>query len=601
MRTRTRLLTLTAVVGGLITVGAWAAGLFSRQSPPPPEPFVDNRWFQNVAEQVGVTFRHFDPATPQRTIAETIGSGVGWLDYDTDGWLDLVCIQQGRLRPEESPSPTPTHRLYRNRGDGTFSDVTDAVGLNRSGFGMGCAVGDYDNDGFDDLAIGYFGRVELLHNVADPVAPGGRRFTDVSAAAMLARTNPHWASSLAWGDLDRDGFLDLYVCNYSEIDPEHYPSCTEPSTGRTWVCPPATFPSVTHRLYRNQRDGTFADVSVDCGVAAAPPAPGLAVTILDLDSDGRSEVYTANDMAPAYLFHNRTRTGASLQLVETAGLAGCALGPNGVLMSGMSAEAADVDGSGRPSLFVSNFQFQPDVLFHNLGGLRFRDASASSRLGQATRDRLGFGSVFLDGDLDGFADLAIANGHVQPDSGEIYGVPYPQAAQFFVGDGTGRFHDASDAAGADFVAFRVGRGLARCDYDNDGRHDLALTSVGGPIAVLRNVRETANSWVGLELVGDGVRSNRSAVGAVVEIEAGGHTYTHFIAGGGSYLSASDRRLTVGLGREVARVDRVAVRWPSGRLQEYRGLPTGQYWRLTEGADSPEMRPRPAVTIRPTGP
>jgi hypothetical protein len=303
--------------------------------------------------------------------------------------------------------------------------------------------------------------------------------------------------------------------------------------------------------------------------------------IADLDGDGRPEVYTANDMFAAYLFHNRTPPGGPITLVERAELSGCGLGPNGAWMSGMCAEAADVDGTGRPALFVTNFQDQPNVLFLNKGGLRFAEASGPSGLGGPSRSKLGFGAVFLDADLDTHLDLAVANGHVFRTAPELFNVPYAQETQLFLGDGRGKFRDATKTAGPDFAAPRVGRGLARADFDNDGRPDVCLSAVGGPVALFWNVTDTANGWIGLDVVGDGKASNRNAIGATVTIESGGQTRTHFVVGGGSYLSASDRRLNVGLGA-AAQADRVSVRWPSGKTQEYRGLAGGRYWRLREG-------------------
>jgi hypothetical protein len=584
MTTRTR---MGLLVAGVIAVGlaAWAvAPRGPRPGQPGEEPEAGAVRFEDVAARAGVAFRHFDPATPQHLIAETMGCGVAWIDYDADGWPDLFCVQAGPL-PPAAPDPTKTHKLYRNNRDGTFTDVTDAVGLNKATFGTGCAVGDYDNDGFDDLVVTSLGGVSLFRNVPDPAAPGGRRFADVTDAAKLTGTNPHYATSCAWGDLDGDGFLDLYVCNYVEIDPSHPQVCRSPG-GVAQSCPPTSYPVVAHRLYRNRGDGTFEDVTAAAGVARAKPAAGLAVVIVDLDGDGRPDIYVANDLFAAQLFHNQTPRGGPITLVERGALSGCGLGATGDRMSGMCAEAGDVYGSGRPALFVTNFQFQPNALFRNLGGLRFEEAGAAAGLAGPSRSRLGFGACFLDADLDGHLDLAVANGHVYRSAQVIERAPYAQEAQLFLGDGLGKFRDASRTAGPDFLTPRVGRGLARCDFDNDGRPDLCLSAVGSPVALLRNVTETGNGWIGLDLTGDGKTSNRSAIGAVVTVESGGQRRTHFVGGGGSYLSASDRRLTVGLGA-ASGADRVVVRWPSGREQEFRGLAGGRYWRLRDGRPDAE--------------
>ncbi len=585
-RTRVGLLVVVAVAAGAL--GAWALGFFrgTQNGPPVEEPLPPGTVrFEDVAARAGVTFRHFDPATPQHLITETMGCGIAWIDYDVDGWPDLFCVQAGPLPP--AADPTKTHKLYRNNRDGTFADVTDAVGLNRSGFGVGCAVGDYDNDGFDDLLVTALGGVALFHNEPDPAAPGGRRFADVTAGARLAGTNPHYGTSCAWGDLDGDRFLDLFVCNYVEIDPANPMVCRDPEKGHHHSCPPTAYPVVSARVYRNTGNGTFEDVTAASGIAGAKPGAGLAVVIVDLDGDGRPDVYVANDLFAAHLFHNQTPPGGPIKLVERAALTGCGLGPGGERMSGMCAEAGDVDGSGRPALFVTNFQSEPNVLFRNRGGLRFEEAGGAAGLAAPSRSRLGFGACFLDADLDGHLDLAVANGHVYRSSQPLQNVPYAQEAQLFLGDGRGTFRDASRTAGADFLAPRVGRGMARGDFDNDGRPDLCMSAVGGPVALFRNATETANGWIGLNLIGGG-KSNRSAIGAVVTVESGGPGRTHFVVGGGSYLSASDRRLTVGLGA-ATRADRVVVRWPSGQTQEFRGLAGGRYYQLREGR--PEAVPR----------
>lgn len=572
---------VAAALVALLGAGGWLTlGRLTTTGPsdPPPVPTPGVPWFVDVAEAAGAAFRHFDSATPRHYIQETMGSGVAWIDYDADGWPDLFCVQDGPVRPGHGP--VPTHKLYRNNRDGTFADVTEAIGLNRSGYGMGAAVGDYDNDGFDDLLVTYLGRVELYHN--EPDGKGGRWFADVTARSGLK--DPHWATSAAWGDIDGDGRLDLYVCNYVEVDLDHYPPCNDARSGEAMSCPPSHFAGTTHRLFRNNGDGTFADVTESSGVAAVSPSPGLAVAMVDLDGDGRLDVFVANDMRPAFLFHNRG--GGKFE--ERAMLAGCALGLDGSLVAGMCVAVADADGSGRPSLFVTNFEKKPNVLYLNRGGLRFHDAGMPSGLGGPSIPRLGFGAEFLDADLDGRIDLAVANGHIHRAARKVLGVSYGQTAQLFLGDGGGKFRDVSALGGAYFREERVGRGLAVADFDNDGKPDVAAVHNGGPLALLHNRTETANGWLRLELVGDGVKSNRSAIGARVEVEASGSRQVRFVVGGGSYLSAGDRRVLVGLGR-AEKADRVAVVWPSGRRQEFRDLPRRRGYRLVEGEGPVEVR------------
>jgi enediyne biosynthesis protein E4 len=547
--------------------------LTEEEGPEPGKP-----WFVDVTAAAGIDFVHFDPATDSHYIQETIGSGLGWIDFDNDGWPDLFCVQDGPVRPRPG-APRPTNRLYRNNGDGTFTDVTERAGLARAGFGQGCAVGDYDNDGFDDLVVTYLGEIVLYHN------NGNGTFTDVTATSGLR--NPHWGTSCAWGDVDGDGFLDVYVCNYVEVDLDRYPVCE--IDGKKFVCPPTSFPAVSHRLFRNNGNGTFTDVSAAWGITAAPPAPGLGVVMADLDGDGRLDVYVANDFRPQYLFHNQGG-----RFVEKAMFSGCALGPNGAPISGMGVEAGDIDGSGRPSLFVTNFHNQPSVLFRNDGGLIFREVGTQAGLGFPHIDRLGFGTVFLDADLDGALDIAVANGHIHRRAEEVYRAPYAQRATLWAGDGRGRFRDLSDRAGEYFRQPRVGRGLAWADFDNDGRPDLAFSHCGGPVVLLHNRTQTENGWLGLELVGDGRRSNRNAIGARVELECDGGRQVRFVNGGGSYLSASERRLLIGLG-PADRARQVKVRWPSGREQVFADVPGRRWWRLTEGAE----RPEPVVRREPT--
>jgi hypothetical protein len=533
-----------------------------------------------VSQAAGIDFLHFDSATPTHYIQETMGSGLAWLDYDGDGLVDLFLVQDGPVRPD-AQAAQPTCRLYRNNGDGTFRDVTQAVGLaGRAGYGMGCAVGDYDNDGWPDLVVTYLGGIALYHN--EPDGQGGRRFREVTQAAGLAGAQG-WCTSCAFGDVDGDGFPDLYVCRYVVLDLDHYPPCTDEHTGLNASCPPTQFPHQTHLLFHNNGNGTFTDVSESSGVANAPPAPGLAVVMVDLDGDGLLDIYVANDMKPAYLFHNQ----GGGRFVEKALLQGCGMGPSGTGVSGMCAEAGDIDNTGRPSLFVTNFYNRPNVLYRNLGNLFFQEWSNPSGLGPPSVNRLAFGAVFFDPDLDGNLDLAVANGHIHRYAQEIYGVPFGQEAQLFLGDGTGHFRDVSYEAGPYFRQPRVGRGMAWADYDNDGFPALVVNHNGGKAALLRNQTQSGNAWLRLNLVGDGKKSSRDAVGARVEVHAGGQKRVRWITGGGSYLSASDQRLLVGLGT-AGQAERVLVTWPSGRKQEFHDLAARHSYRLIEGRSEPEL-------------
>jgi hypothetical protein len=547
----------------------------------PLRPTPGKPWFVDVTVSAGIDFQHFDSATAMHYIPEVMGSGVAWIDYDGDGWLDLFCVQVGPVLTDGSGKSLPTHKLYRNNGNGTFTDVTDQVGLDKSGYGMGVAVGDYDNDGFDDLLITYLDHVSLFHN--EPDGKGGRRFVDVTAASGIV--NPHWGTSCGWADIDGDGLLDLYICNYVEINLKNYKTCENTDVKQIYVCPPTVFPTTSHKLYRNLGGGKFADISESSGIAGVKPAGGLGVSLVDLDGDGKIDIYVANDMRPAYVFHNQ----GNATFKDVGPMSGASLMPNGRFMAGMGVAVGDIDGSGRPSVLVANFQDEPTMVFLNRGKMLFREWNVQSGLGPATLKTLGFGIELFDADLDGTLDVAIANGHVVRNAPAIFKSPFEQPAQMFLGDGKGHFTEASETSGPYFREKRVGRGLAVGDFDNDGRPDIVIANNGGPVKLLRNATETDNHWLRLELIGDGKKSNRNAIGARVEFEVGGRKLVRWVTGGGSYLSAGDRRVLVGLGKNE-HADKVTVTWPSGRTQEFSRLIGNASWRLTEGLEKAEKRP-----------
>lgn len=542
----------------------------------PLKPTPGKPWFVDVTDRSGVNFIHYDCSTPTQYIFENMGGGVALFDYDNDGWLDLLCIQDGPVRPDKS-KPQPTHKLFRNNRDGTFTDVTKQVGLDLSGMGMGCAVGDYDNDGFDDLVITYLNGVKLFHN--EPDGKGGRRFVDVTPASKIV--DNHWATSCAWGDIDGDGFLDLYVCNYVEIDLNNYKPCISPETHTPYNCPPTVFPYTAHKLFRNNGDGTFTDVSESSGIASPKPGAGLAVVFADLDGDGKVDIYVANDMENAFLFKN---LGGG-RFEELGPKTGTALMPNGRRMAGMGIAVGDIDGSGRPSLLVTNYQDEPTMVFVNRGKMSFQDWSQKSGIGPASLKVLSFGIDMLDTDLDGNLDVVQANGHVIVNDG-ARNAPYKQQVQLLVGDGRGTFAEVTELAGPFFREKHLGRGVAVGDFDNDGRPDIVIGLNGESVKLLHNETDTNNHWLRLDLVGDGKKSNRNAIGAKVEIEAGGRKLVRWVHGGGSYLSASDRRILVGLAA-ADRAERVVVTWPSGVKQEFGDLAANSAWRLTENKPQAE--------------
>ena len=556
------------------------------------EPTPGIPWFRDVTRESGIDFQHFDPRTPHHYIHETMGSGLGWIDYDDDGWLDLFCVQDGPVLPERHEGELPTNKLYRNLGGGRFEDATENAGLDRAGFHMGCAVGDYDNDGFDDLAVTYVGGVVLYRN--ESAAGGGRRFRDATAQAGLV--NPHYGASCAWGDVDNDGLLDLYVSNYVEFTLETHPRCEHKSGNRFVVrqCAPTAFKAPPHKLWRNNGDGTFSDISAALEIPESKRAYGLGVLVGDLDLDGRVDIYVANDMCPAYLFHNR----GSGKFLETAEFHGCAYTSEGATLAGMGVDAGDLDGSGRPSLVVTNFQDMPNILFRNLGALVFHDDSYVSGLAHSSYERLGFGVTIFDADNDGFQDIAVANGHVQRFAQELHMVPFAQRDQLYLAGPGGRLQDVSGKAGPYFRQSHVGRGIIRGDFDNDGLVDLAVSNNGGPAVLLRNETRSANNWVALDLEGDGEKSNRNAVGARVEVKANGRSRAFYVVGGGSYLSASSRRLQVGLGDWDKPVTAL-VTWPSGQRQVFDNLLGRNRWRLKEGSAAAERLAAVVPETRPS--
>ena len=510
--------------------------------------------FDDVARSSGISFEHFDPVTEKQYISETIGSGAGWIDMDGDGYLDLVLLNSAAMPGATAPATPPLNQFYRNTRDGKFEDVSKSVWDCPPGFGQGCAVGDFDNDGFDDLYISYYmGANRLYRNQGDGT------FEEIAARA--GTDCPLWSTSCAWADLDGDGDLDLYVCNYLEMPLDTYPYCGDPRRGIRTVCSPVKFEAQPDVVYRNDGDGLFEDVSEAWGFRPET-GRGLGVVIADLDDDGLPDVYVANDRSPNHLFRN---LGGG-QFREQGLLSGSALSADGKALAGMGVDAGDVDGDGRLDLFVTNFFHEPNTLYRNDGGLMFREISTRSGLGRPSFSKLGFGCCLFDADNDGNLDVFVANGHVDRNP-ELRGFPEPyrQQAQLFLGNGKGRFAEVTDpAAGAYFGERHVGRAAAVADYDNDGDLDIVVNHNGEPAALLRNNSSGLGHWLRLELVGS--VSNRNCIGSRIRYVAGGRTYTCEMMGGRSYLSAHDRRAILGFG-SGPRLERLEIRWPNGKIEQ----------------------------------
>ncbi len=534
--------------------------------------------FRDVAAEAGLTAPHFNAADGTFRLVETMGSGVGLIDYDGDGWLDIF-VAQGCPLPPDPAQRRHTARLYRNNRDGTFADVTEAAGVGFNGYGEGVAVGDYDGDGRDDLYVSAFGAGALYWNNGDGT------FSDRTAEAGVGGSG--WGTSCAFADLDGDGDLDLYVAHYlaDTVDEQGRPtvSCNA-LPGALGYCPPAAFRPEPDALYRNNGDGTFRDVSREAGITTQA-GNGLGLAIADWDDDGRLDVFVANDQTPNALFRNL----GGLRFEEVAEPWGLAYNESGALRAGMGVAVGDYDEDGRVDLLVTNFYEEGSTLYRNAAPGRFVVETSQARLTAPSRSRLGFGTGFLDADNDGRLDLFVANGHVN-DVRPI-GIPYAMAPQLFLGAGRGRFADVSSKAGPYFRSEWLGRGAAFGDLDNDGDTDVVVTHIGRPPALLLNETEPRGSFLRLTLRGDG--PGRDATGARVTVEAGGRSLVRVVAGGTSYLSASDRRVLVGLGT-ADKVDRLTVRWPDGKTQSWSRLRAGQSLVIVEGGEPLPSAEAPAA-------
>src|SRR5438270_1130303 len=482
--------------------------------------------FVDVAPASGIRFKHDNAASPEKYLIETMGGGCGWIDYDQNGLLDLYLVNSAATSAYKPANPLRA-ALYRNNGDGTFTDVTLKAGVGAEGlFGMGIAVGDYDNDGFPDLFVCGYGRSILYHNNGDGT------FTDVTARAGVENKD-RWASSAAWFDYDNDGRLDLIIANYVDWSPQNNVYCGDRGPGLRSYCHPDVYHGQPPTLYHNNGDGTFTDVSKASGVGLKP-GNGLGVVTFDYDNDGWQDIFIANDSMPNFLFRNK-RNGT---FDEIAYAAGVAVSGDGKAEAGMGVDAADLAGSGRMDLIVTHLDMQLARLYRNLEDKSFDDATFRSKLGYATYRMSGFGARFIDYDNDGLRDLFMANGHVL-DNIERYHADtrYAEPKLMFRNTGRGIFENVSDQLGADLLRPRVSRGAAAGDFDNDGDLDLLVSNNGQPAQLLRNDGGDANHWLEILLIG--TRSNRDGVGARVKLTAGDLLQYDQKKGGMSYQSAQD--------------------------------------------------------------
>ena len=520
------------------------------------------------AEARGLVFTFDNGRSEARQLPETMSGGLALLDYDGDGWLDVYVVQGGPFPPPEYPPFGD--RLFRNRGDGTFEDATEASGLSKfpGGYGHGVAVGDYDGDGRPDLFVTRWRRYALYRNLGDGT------FEDATESAGLDGDRD-WPTSAAFADLDGDGDLDLYVCHYLQWD-EHAPRiCPNPAGPGASYCDPRLFPAIGDRLYRND-DGRFVDVTESAGIVDED-GRGLGVVAADLDGDGRVDLFVTNDTTPDFFFRNE----GGLRFAEKGMEAGLAASASGGYLAGMGIACGDLDGDGRIDLAVTNFYGESTSLHHNHGEGLFSDRSDASGLALATHHVLGFGIAALDADNDGRLDLAQTNGHVND---YRPATPHAMPAQLFLGDERGRLRDVSQSAGAPWSVPRVGRGLVAGDLDNDGRLEVLILASGEPLVCLHQA-DSKGRYIRFDLVGS--ESNRDAVGARVTISIDARLQVAQRFGGGSYQSAGDPRIHFGVG-EAPRVDRAEITWPSGRQDVFKDLETNRSYRIVEA----DLNPRP---------
>jgi enediyne biosynthesis protein E4 len=536
--------------------------------------------FADVTASAGITFRHDNAASQEKYLIETMGAGCAWVDYNQDGLLDLYLVNSAATLAY-APSKPLSAALYRNNGDGTFRDVTAEAGVGAEGlFGMGAAVGDYDNDGFPDLLVLGYQRSILYHN------NGNGTFTDVSRRAGVDDLG-RWASSAAWFDYDNDGRVDLVIANYVDWSPKTNLYCGDRGPGMRSYCHPDDFHGESPTLYHNNGDGTFTDVSRHSGIAGKA-GNGLGIVTFDYDNDGWQDIFIANDHMPNYLFHNN-RDGT---FREVAYQAGVAVSGEGEFEAGMGVDAADTTGSGQFDLVVTHLDMQLARLYRNLGNGIFDDDTFRSKLSYSTFHMSGFGTRFMDYDDDGRQDIFMANGHVLDNIQRYHaGTQYAEPKLMFRNLGNGIFENVSERLGPDFQAARVSRGAAIADFDNDGDLDILVNNNGQSPQLLRNEGGNGNHWLELLLIG--TKSNRDGVGARVMVTAGNAILYEQRKGGMSYQSAQDPRLHFGLGQKN-KVDTIEIRWPSGTVTKLSNLSADQILAVKESAGI-VGRPFPKIT------
>src|SRR5277367_5968743 len=513
--------------------------------------------YTDVRKEAGITFLQDSTQTEEKYYLETMGTGVAWLDYDQDGLMDLFFVQSAATDAYK-PAHSLRSALYHNNGDGTFTDVTEKAGVGGAGhYGQGVAVGDYDNDGYPDLYVTGYGRAILYHNNHDGT------FTDVTARARVADEGK-WSTSAGWFDYDKDGWLDLVVTNYIEWTP-----------GYRSYCNPNDYHGQRTKLYHNNHDGTFTDVSDKSGVGI-PESKGMGVVLADFNNDGWPDIAIANDTWPNFLFlnnHDGTFKDVSL-------LSGIAASEDGRYEAGMGIDAADVDGDGLLDVYITHLDFELKRLYHNNGDETFTDDTYKSGIGNKAVLLSGVAAKFLDYDNDGWMDIVQLNGAML-DNVNLYHdeISYKEPLLMFRNTGKGHFEKTSDLLGVDFMRPVAGRGLATADYDNDGDIDIAINARGEAPELLRNDGGNANHWLEVLLIG--TQSNRDGIGSTLKLTSEGITHVEQAKGGMSYMSASDPRIHFGLGRR-ATIESLVITWPSGHVDKLTNVPIDKIIAVKEG-------------------
>jgi len=531
--------------------------------------------FIDVAQQAGLTTPNvWGGIDTKRIIIETKGSGLAFFDYDNDGWLDIYLTNGSRLDAHWAPGREPATHLYKNNRDGTFTDVTDKSGLGRTGWQTGVCVGDYDNDGWDDLFCTFWGHNILFHN------NGNGTFTDVTRKAGLAQEKGRWGTGCTFLDYDRNGFLDLFVCNFVKLDPDKPLSTSDMSfcqwKGVPTMCGPRGLPGDTDILYRNNGDGTFTDVSEKAGILKPGPRYSISATSYDFDNDGWPDIYVAVDSEPSMMFKNN-HDGT---FTDVAVIAGCAYNEDGHEQAGMGLGVADYDCDGWFDIFKTNFADDTSDLYHNNGDGTFSDLSFNSGVG-INNSYVAWGCGFIDYDNDGWADIVQVNGHVYPEIDNYnFGESFKNPRLVYKNLGNGRFKDVSAEMGPGISARFSSRGAAFGDYDNDGGMDILILNMNDLPSLLHNVGGNKQNWIKIKLLG--TKCNRTAIGARARVATGNHIQMDEVHGGTSVMSQSDLRLHFGVGK-VETVDWIEIKWPTTqKVERFTQVKANQILTIREG-------------------